>query len=443
MASKLTSVTNSVTASEDEQAKILIQSAQKAADTESAGVKKDSMASESPYEVDYTDQRFEDVAADKKTAKQEVTDTYDSMIGSTDSFYQGQIDAAKEWGDKQAQIQQENTNFLIEQQEQAKDKASADYQKEQKAAYADYRKQSAKHGVAAEEMAAMGMTGSGYSESSMVALYTTYQNRVASAKATYDAAILNYDNNIKEAMLQNNAALAEIAYNTLQQELALGLEEMQYNNELLLAKMNEQQEVDDRYYSRWLDVQDQIQEENALKEQARQYDESMAFEQKKFKEDTRQFNEQMAQDNRQYQDTLGLQYAQLEQDEKQFQQSFKEEQRQFNISANKKSSSSSRSTSNSSSGSGLKNTGGNDTTPTATKQAAEQYGTFKNGYQPKGIVGHGKLSAYKRKGTVQTVVVNGQTQKIWKAEDGTIWYWDGKAKEYARYTKHHKGQSGK
>lgn len=451
MASKITSVAKSVTLPEEEKVKVPAQAAQAAQKTtaaKSTGATRVSMnpkSPESPYEVDYTDKRFKDVAADEKVATQEVADAYDSMIGSADSFYQGQIDATKEWGEKQAQIQQENTDFLVEQQEQAKSKAYADYQKEQKAAYADYQKQSAKHGVAAEEMAAMGMTGSGYSESAMTAMYTAYQNRVSTARATYDAAVLNYDNNIKEAMLQNNAALAEIAYNTLQQELAIGLENMQYNNELLLAKMNEQQEVDDRYYSRWLDVQNQIQQENTLKEQARQYDESMAFEQKKFEEDTRQFDAQLAQDDRQYQDTLGLQYAQMQQDEDQFRQSLDEEKRQFDITAEQKGSKSSGSSKNS--GGGLKDTGSSDTkavtsdgTPTATKQAAEQYGTFKNGYQPKGVVGHGKLSAYKVSGTTQKVVVNGQTQKIWQAEDGTLWYWDGKAKEYARYTlysKHH------
>ena len=53
--------------------------------------------------------------------------------------------------------------------------------------------------------------------------------------------------------------------------------------------------------------------------------------------------------------------------------------------------------------------------------------TFANGYQPDNIGGT-KLSS-----TGKTTPVNGQNQKIWKA-DGTYYYWDGTANRYYKCT---------
>lgn len=56
---------------------------------------------------------------------------------------------------------------------------------------------------------------------------------------------------------------------------------------------------------------------------------------------------------------------------------------------------------------------------------ADIYGTFSNGYQPKGISGHGSLSK-----TGDKINVRGNNQNVWQAEDGTKWYWDGSVRQY-------------
>ena len=64
---------------------------------------------------------------------------------------------------------------------------------------------------------------------------------------------------------------------------------------------------------------------------------------------------------------------------------------------------------------------------------AKTFGTFKNGYQPKGIEGHGKLEKTGEKEFIPTVIQYGKKkgkavevkQNVWKAEDGTKWIWDG------------------
>jgi hypothetical protein len=108
-------------------------------------------------------------------------------------------------------------------------------------------------------------------------MYNTYQNRVAMARESLSRAMLNYDNQITEARLQNNAALAEIAYQTLQQSLELSLAGFQYKNQLILEQANKKVELDNMYYNRYQDVLDQINHENAVKEDIRQYNETQKW----------------------------------------------------------------------------------------------------------------------------------------------------------------------
>lgn len=277
------------------------------------------------YDINYEDERFTQIENDKNTALSDLENTYAGMIGESDKYYQAQIDASKQWADKQSQIQQEQTDFAIEQIEQQKQKAQKDYTKEQSGAYVDWRKQSNQYGTEAEKMASQGLSNTGYSESSQVSMYNTYQNRVATARESYNQAVLNYDNAIKDARLQNNAALAEIAYNALQQQLELSLQGFQYKNNLILEQTNKKLEVDQMYYNRYQDVLDQINHENALNEQIRQFNENYAMQVKEYEEGIRQFNEEIerlkkkdAEDQAMAIQELELKKQQLEEEKRQF-----------------------------------------------------------------------------------------------------------------------------
>lgn len=229
------------------------------------------------YEINYNDQRFQDVEAEKQAQLSQMGNAYNDMINNSDQFYQDQIDAVNDYRDQQQQLQNEQTEFAIQKIEQEKDKTLKDYTKEQKGAYVDYQKATNQYGVNAEQMASQGLAGSGFSESSQVSMFNTYQNRVSTAREVYNQAVLNYNNSIQEARLNNNSRLAEIAYNSLKETLALSLEGFQYKNTLILDKMDREQELNNTYYARWQDVQNQINTENALKEQIRQYDEQLAY----------------------------------------------------------------------------------------------------------------------------------------------------------------------
>lgn len=214
------------------------------------------------YDINYDDERFAEVNDQKEVALKESNEIYDSMISQTDKLYQDQIAASKEYAETQKQNQQAATDFAIEEINQQKAQAEKGYTKEQAGSYADYQKQIDPYGVQAEQVAASGLSNSGYAESLKTQAYVAYQNRVASSRESYQRAVLNYNNAITQARLQNNAVLAEIAYQALQQQLELSLAGFQYKNTLILDKLSTQHTLDDKYYSRYQDVLRQLEAEN-------------------------------------------------------------------------------------------------------------------------------------------------------------------------------------
>lgn len=234
------------------------------------------------YEINYNDSRFQQVNNEKAAALNNVNNTYNQMISNSDRNYQQMIDASKDYANKQQELQQANTDFAIEKINQQKDQAKKDYTKEQTAGYVDYRKATNQYGANSEALASNGMLDTGYAESTKINAFNTYQNRYASARETYNQAVLNYDNSIKEAQLSNNSALAEIAYNALKTQLEYSLQQFQYKNSLLQAQLEAQRNVDNDYYTRWQGVLSQMNTENSLAESIRQYNESMAFQREQF-----------------------------------------------------------------------------------------------------------------------------------------------------------------
>jgi hypothetical protein len=234
------------------------------------------------YEINYDDERFKQVESDKKNAISDIEKTYSGMIDKSDAYYQQQIDASKEWEKKQTEIQNQQTDFAIDKIEQEKAQAKKDYTKEQSGAYVDWQKQSNEYGANAEAQASMGMQNTGYSESSQVSYYNTYQNRVATARESFNQIVMDFNNQMTEARLQNSSVLAQIAAEAQQKRLELALQGFQYKNQLILDQTSKKLEVENQYYKRYQDVLAQINTENALAEKIRQYNESLALEKEQF-----------------------------------------------------------------------------------------------------------------------------------------------------------------
>ena len=323
--------------------------------------------------IDYNDQRFKQVESEKQSALDNANNTYNTMINNSDKYYQDQIQASKDYATKQQEIQQANTDFAIEKIEQQKEQTEKDYTKEQKCAYADYQKQTNDYGVNAEQMASSGLSNSGYSERSKVSMYNTYQNRVAIARDSFDRSILNYNNGIKDAQLQNNSALAEIAYNALQKQLELGLQGFQYKNSLLESQLNTQQTIENTYQNKWQAVLDQMNKDREFQESVRQYNESLAFQKQQEANSQARWNAQYGSSSN-YELTDG------------------------------------------------------------SGSSGSSYGYYSNGYQPKGIDGYGAVSKTGKTIMVtNTKTGNVNTQNVWKTPDGTQWYWEGGSRTYKKY----------
>ena len=369
--------------------------------------------------VNYNDKRFTEVNTQKNQALSDLEKTYGGMINDADKYYQAQIDASKQWADTQSQIQQAETDFAIQQVEQQKEQTQKDYTREQQGAYVDWQKQSSQHGVQAEQKASQGLQNTGYSESSQVSMYNTYQNRVATARESYNKAVQNYDNSITQARLQNNAKLAEIAYQALQSQLELSLQGFQYKNQLVLEKANKKTELENQYYQRYQNVLQQINTENALAEQVRQFNAEQKLKQQQLAEEKRQYNATLA-----------------------------EQKRQFNAS---------QSSSGGGGGGGSRSysySGGGSSGGSAKNSKyqvdteyykgnlnpdAKKFGTFSNGYQPKGITINGKKYTVFSTGIEfkhGTQTLSGKktsvNQKVWITGDGTLWYWEGRENKYKK-----------
>ena len=310
------------------------------------------------YSVNYEDERFKQVEQEKQNALNESNNVYNEMINQSDKYYQDQINASKEWADKQQEIQNQQTDLTVNEINQQKEQTEKDYLKEQRGAYTDWQKQSNEYGANAEQMASQGLNNTGYSESSQVSMYNQYQTRVATARESYSRAVLNYDNAIKEARLQNSSKLAEIAYNALQAQLELSLNGFQYKNTLLQTQLEAKRQITNDYYTRWQNVLSQINTENSLAEQIRQY------------------NEKMAEEKRQYDTNLAYQKERAKVADAQW-------QKQYELA--KKSSSGGRSGGSSSGGSSK------SYTPKQTGQSKQT--TSKQAYTPTSVINGKKTSA--------------------------------------------------
>ena len=410
--------------------------------------------------VNYDDKRFTEVNNDKQQALTDLENVYGGMAEEAEKYYQAQIDASKQWEAQQRDFQNQQTELAIKEINQQKEQTTKDYTREQSGSYVDWQKQSNAYGVNAEQQAAAGMQNTGYSESSQVSMYNTYQNRVATARESYNIAIQNYNNSIAQARLQNSIALAEISYQALQTQLELSLEGFQYKNQLVLEKANKKTEIDNTYYNRYQDVLNQINTENAMAEQIRQYNEQQALEKKKYEEDVRQYNASLKEQQRQYNQTYALQQKQLEEEKRQFNESLKASKAASSGGGSSRSYSSGGSSKSSSKSSGSSSISKSKTSSSSSSKKIStnyysgsinkdvKYGVFKNtkdnngvAYQPNNINGK-KLTAVKNKdGSKQKVFIDTVTksgtkktsiQNVWKTPDGTKWYWEGRENKYKK-----------
>lgn len=430
----------------------------------------------SNYDINYEDERFKQVESDKQVALDNIDETYGEMLNGASKYYQDQITASKEWEQTQKNNQQAQTDFAIQQINQQKAQSEKDYQKEQSGAYVDWQRESNRYGANAEELAVSGMLNTGYGESSQVRMYNTYQNRIASARQSFELAKRNYDNAITEARLQNNSILAEIAYNAYQQQLELSLAEFQYKNSLVAEMESRKAETENNYYNRYLDVLNQINKENAIAIEKEQEEARLALEKEiqmaKLEEEKRladliygaeQEVEDVA-DTPKVPESVSETVAKVKDPAPSNIQDYRLKTYANNDPilkslidkyGNNKNKSTNKNTvvdpdplgnrnvDANKQGASIDATRVNPSSPVKTdyyegdyNEDVKVFGTFNNGYQPKGIDGYGTVTKTGETIQFETQTLNGEkktvTQNVWKTNDGSKWYWDGRYNKYIK-----------
>ena len=245
--------------------------------------------------IDYNDQRLTDVEKESAQRKQEVTNNFNQMINDRDLYTQQQQQNVANWAQQQTELQQAKTDQTINKITQSKEQGAKDYAREQKGAYTDYMKQSNQYGANAEMMARQGMSNSGYSESSQVSMWNAYQNRYATARESYQKAVTEWDNMMKDAELSNNETLANIAQQKLEQSLKLALEGFEYKNNLTIQRDSRIDEIDNYYNNKYQQVLDQINREHEYKRQEEEYQKEYEMKMRQLELEEQQRRDQNAQ----------------------------------------------------------------------------------------------------------------------------------------------------
>ncbi len=238
------------------------------------------------YEVDEKDERLTDVEKQGNDMLSGYQSDMDKALDSNKSALDG-INANLEKG--QAALEKsanEQTEFAIDEIERQKAQAQKDYTKEQSGAYKDWQTQKDPYGVNAEKMAGAGLDGTGYAESSQVRMYNQYQARVTAARESFQRSMDNFNASITQARLQNNATLAQIAYETLVKQAEYAATFAMKNTELLTQLAGQKVAIKQQNQQNYMSVYQQLIQEaqyNAsMAENKRQFDENMAFQREQF-----------------------------------------------------------------------------------------------------------------------------------------------------------------
>lgn len=372
------------------------------------------------------EERYAKVEADRQNALNQSNQVYNDLISGNAAMAQQQKDYINTWQNTQNEIADKNAAYQVELQNQNKEKAQKEFDREaiaSKNAYYDFINP---YGANAEIQAQNGLNNTGYAETTKLGAWNTQQNRTAQARATMNNAKQQYDNAIKEIELNRDTTKSQYALQALQQQLEAALNEFNTSSQLKQSQLSNTQALDSEYNNRYNTVWQQINTEKEQQEAIRQYEQNYALQKQQFQEDIRQFDVNIAylkeKDAKEYE----LEIKKLEEQKRQAEQAQANWEKEYQLSLNQMKSSSSGggrsySSGGSSSGGGYK----------LTESLPDDY-YFSNGYQPQYIDGK-KLSGsgLKVKDVFANAPVSGG-QNVWSA-NGRYYVWIGNGNKSGQY----------
>jgi len=190
-------------------------------------------------------------AQDEMNKKIQDYDTnYNNQLEEFNKLQEEQKANIDTWAETQTKNQQAQTDFNIDLINQQKEEAAQQTKNEQANAYIDYQKSLNQYGGSSEELAARGLGGTGFAKNQDIAMNITYQNRVSAANNALQKANTEFQNQINQAILTNNAALADIAYQQLVKQTELALSGFEYRRTMYNDKLSYEQSISDTYTNR-------------------------------------------------------------------------------------------------------------------------------------------------------------------------------------------------
>lgn len=176
--------------------------------------------------------------------------------------YANNINQQNELLNQSEQIQNQqidaNNKFALDNIERQRGYAQKDFEKEARGAYQDYQKLINPYGVQAENLFSSGLGNSGYSETSKLNAYNTYQNRYATAKTSMDRLSEDFNNQMNQAILEANQEKAQVALLKLQTQMDNLWNQMNFDSSLTQNKVG---------YNQWLDSFNYQKEQDAIANQ--------------------------------------------------------------------------------------------------------------------------------------------------------------------------------
>lgn len=229
------------------------------------------------------DSRITQLEDEKALALQNIQDVYNGLQADNTALYNKQQDYANQQLETQNAILDKQLNYNLDLINQQKDTAKESLQNEQIKAENDYKKFVNPYGANAESMANNGLLNTGYAETTQLGAFNVWQNRNANAKASYDKAILAYDNDMNQARLTNDTTKAQNALN----KLKLELDNLQgyFNNKSSLAtnQLSATQDTNSDYFNRISNVYNQLLNEKQFNESVRQYNQNFKYQKERDK----------------------------------------------------------------------------------------------------------------------------------------------------------------
>ena len=208
--------------------------------------------------ISNTQSQLDNLSNEKQDLLNDYNDNYNNQLSEYENLMNQQQTNIDTWAEEQKKQQEAQKDYEIGLVEQNKKEAAEQTEAEIKDSYVDYMKQNNQYGGVLENLASAGLATQGYAESSKIAMYNTYQNRVGTAKSALLKANTQYDNQIQQALLNNDAKLAEIAYQQMQQSYQLALQGFEYRENLYNNKLAYEQNISDTYFAREQELRDDI-----------------------------------------------------------------------------------------------------------------------------------------------------------------------------------------